>query len=339
MSWLDKSWVRTAGQSIRSVVLDRDRLRAVFTYNVPLKLLSILIAFSLWMFVNFGERDTEEGFRVALELRNIPAHLMITSPRVDFIDIRVSGPRTLLGRIDRSRLSVPLDLGGVRPGPAVFRVGAESLNLPRGVKLVRINPAQVTLELERMAHKSVPVHLRLVGKLPPDLQIVDTKVSPETVQVTGPASDVEDIHAASTEAVDVSSATVGTVERELPLEVTGDYLSYSASRVAAQIRLEQVSVTREFKHVEVTLRGDGDQRYRVTPDHVRLVVRGPKQLVNNLELDPGAVYIDTPNDGVASQLVKPDVDLPTGIELVTCDPEKVQVVAAKKGKRSREGRR
>ena len=71
--------------------------------NFLLKLLSLVAAFSLWLFVNAGERDTEIALQVPLELRNIPAHLMITSPRVDFIDLRVSGPRTLLGRIDRSR--------------------------------------------------------------------------------------------------------------------------------------------------------------------------------------------------------------------------------------------
>src|ERR1043166_854390 len=141
MKWVDRERLQRLWRGVRRIVLNRERVRQAFTYNLPLKLLSVLLAFSLWFFVNFGERDTEESLKVPLELRNIPAHLMITSPRVDFVDLRVSGPRTLLGRIDRNRLSASLDLNGVRPGPAVFRVDAEALPLPPGVQVARMNPA------------------------------------------------------------------------------------------------------------------------------------------------------------------------------------------------------
>jgi YbbR-like protein len=336
MSWLDRERLRAAWVTVRAA-LGPDRIRGAFTRNLPLKLLSLLISFSLWFFVNFGERDTEESLKIPLELRNIPAHLVITSPRVDFIDLRVSGPRTLLGRIDRNRLSIGLDLGGVRSGPAVFRVDTESLSLPRGVKVVRLNPAQVTLELDRLAHKSVPVRIRLGGKPPLDLQVAETKVSPETVQVTGPASDLEDVHAVNTEPIDVSNAAPGTIEREVALEPAGDYVSFSANRVAAQVRIEEVLVTREFKHVPIAVHNAAHQ-YRVTPDQLRLTVRGPKRLLDDLELDHGAVYIDAQAEGIGEHSVKPNVELPSGVELVSADPGKVQL-AMWKERRSGRGHR
>ena len=118
MNWPERETLLAAWRSFRERGLrPRSAPPAVHLQPRCSKLLSVAIAFSLWLFVNFGERDTEESFKAALELRNIPAHLMITSPRVDFIDLRLSGPRTLLGRIDRSRLSIPLDLGGRASGP------------------------------------------------------------------------------------------------------------------------------------------------------------------------------------------------------------------------------
>jgi YbbR domain-containing protein len=225
----------------------------------------------------------------------------------------------------------------VRPGPAVFRVDAESLNLPRGVKMMRINPAQVTLEMERVAHKSVPVRLRFAGRPPPDLQVADTKVSPETVQVTGPASDIEDVHAANTEPLDIRAATVGTIERELPLESLGDYVLFSANRVAAQVRLEEVSITRELKHVSIDVR-KAEYSFRVVPDSLRLTVRGPKHLLSDLELDRSAVYIDADGTGVGNHMVKPTVELPAGVELVSSDPPAVRLILWK-GKRTGHERR
>jgi YbbR domain-containing protein len=321
MRWPEREELVAAWQKVRAAVFNPERLRQLVTYNFALKLLSLLIAFGLWAFVNFGERDTEESLKVPLELRNIPAHLMITSPRVDFIDLRVNGPRTLLGRIDRKRLSIALDLNGIRPGPAVFRVDPEALNLPRGVKVLRINPAQITLELERVGHKSVPVRIRLVGKPPPDVQLGDTKVSPETVQVTGPVSDVEDVHVANTEPLDISNSTAGTLERELPLESAGEYLSFSANRVAAQVRFEEVLSVREFKRVPIEVR-NAEDAFRVTPDSVRLTVRGPKRLVGELELQPGAVYIDAQDLSVGEHVMKPSVEVPPGVEIVSLEPAK-----------------
>jgi hypothetical protein len=326
MKWIEREQLRNVWQTLRATVFNPERVRQAMTRNLGLKFLSLLIAFGLWSFVNFGERDTEQSLKVPLELRSIPAHLMITSPRIDFIDLRVSGPRTLLGRIDRNRLSIGLDLGGVRPGPAVFHVAAEALNLPRGVKVLRLNPSQVTLELERVGHKSVPVHLRLVGKPPPDLQVADTKVSPETVQVSGPASDVEEVHAANTEAVDISKATAGTIERELPLDSLGDYVSFSADRIAVQVHIEEVSVTRELKRVPIELQ-NAAPGVRLVPETVRLTVRGPKRLLNSLELTAGMVSVDAASDGGGDRQVKPDVELPAGVELVAIDPAQVKLVA------------
>ena len=337
MKWFERVQQAAVWGRMRDALLDPDRLRQMLTRNFALKLLSLLIAFSLWFFVNFGERDSEESLKVPLELRNIPAHLMITSPRVDFIDVRVSGPRTLLGRVDPNRLSFGLDLNGVRPGPAVFRVDVASLNLPRGVQAVRINPSQVTLEMERVGHKAVPVRLRLNGKPPPDLQVGDTKVSPETVQVTGPASDVRDVAAVNTEPLDVSNATPGTIERELRLDPAGDYISFSANRVAAKVRIEEVQTTREFKGVVIAVH-NATVPYRVTPDRLRLTVRGPKRLLSNLELEPGAVYIDADGVPVGEHTVKPSVDLPAGLDVVSLDPAKVEFVLAR-GRRPGKGRR
>jgi len=337
MKWFERLQAMPVWRRMRAALLDPDRLRQMVTRNFALKLLSLLIAFSLWFFVNFGERDSEESLKVPLELRNIPAHLMITSPRVDFVDLRVSGPRALLGRIDRNRLSIGLDLNGVRPGPSVFRIDVASLNLPRGVQALRINPSQVTLEMERVGHKAVPVRLRLNGKPPPDLLIADTKVSPETVQVTGPASDVRDIAAVNTEPLEVSTSTPGTLERELLLDPTGDYISLSANRVAVQVRIEEVQTTRDFKGVAVEVRNAGTP-YRLTPDRVRMTVRGPKRLLSNLELESGAVYIDAGGLALGAHTLKPSVDLPAGVELGSLEPAKVDLLLSKARRVSRERR-
>jgi YbbR domain-containing protein len=191
--------------------------------------------------------------------------------------------------------------------------------------VVRLNPGQVTMELERITTKTVPVRLRLVGKLPADLQVVETKISPETVQVSGPTSDVENVHAASTESVDLSKMQPGTIERELPLDPAGDYVAFSASRVAAQLRIDEVSATREFKAQPIRIR-NAAQTVSIIPSTVRLVVRGPKRLVGSFELGENAVSVDASQLSAGENTIKPLVELPEGIEEVSVEPAQVRVV-------------
>lgn len=320
MSWRDQIPWRQLHPLRLLVALRNAALR-----NVGLKLLSLLVAFALWFFVNAGERDTEAAFQVPLELRNVPAELMIVSPRIDFIDLRVTGPRTLLGRIDRDELSLTLDLTGVRPGPAVFRLRPETLNLPRGVNIVRITPSEITLDLARVVRRSVPVRVSFAGKPPGDLRVTEVKLAPDAVEVIGPSDEVEDVKAAETEPLDLNGAAAGVIERDLNLEMPREYLSFSAARVHAQVRLEEPEITRELKAVPVIVR-NSEYRTEVKPASVSITVRGPQSRIEALELVQGAVYIDATERGPGRYEVEPSIDLPIEVELVKRKPGAVSLV-------------
>jgi len=323
MSWRDGGW---RGGNVLAV------LRGVVLHNAATKLVSLLAALGLWLFVNFGERDTEAAFQIPLELRNIPAHLMIVSPRVDFIGLRVSGPRTLLNRIDQQHLSMVLDLSGMQPGPAVFHVRTDTLNLPRGVNVVRLTPSEVTLALARVVRKSVPVRLALTGKPPGSLRVTDIKVAPEVVEVIGPADEVAQVKVAETVPMDLGTLSAGVIERDVSLEPPREYLSFSAALVHAQVLLEEPEKSRVFKAVPVVIRNTA-YRTAVTPGQLEITVRGPQSAIESLELRHGAVYIDAAERGPGRYVLAPAVDIPAEVELVKQEPATVQVQISREKRR------
>jgi len=65
--------------------------------------------------------------------------------------------------------------------------------------------------------------------------------------------------------------------------------------------------------------------HEVRPDHLRVVVRGPKRLVDDLDLGNGAAYVDAGGQAPGRRVVKPAVDVPAGVELVSVTPTKVQL--------------
>lgn len=301
-----------------------ESLRWILLHNAGRKLLSLLAAAGLWFFVNAGERDTELAVQVPVELRNIPPNIMLVSPRVDFIDLVVSGPRTLLNRIDPEQLSMTLDLRGVRPGPAVFRILGEALDLPRGVAVVRLTPSEVTLEFAAVTRKTVPVHVAFTGKAPSGLHVTETRVAPEAVEIVGPASQVDQIKAAETAPIDLGTAEPGLIERDLTIEAPREYVSFSASLVHAQVRLEEPERTRTVASVPVIVRNSA-YRTRLKPGTVQVTVRGPRSATESLELDHGAVYIDATGREPGTYEVTPAVDLPAAVELVKQEPGVVEL--------------
>jgi len=299
-------------------------LRDAATRNVPLKVLALAIACGLWAFVNFGERDTEEALKVAVELRNIPAALMITSSRVDFVDVRVVGPRTLLGRIDHSQLSMPLDFSGARQGPAVFTVNVDRLNLPRGVRVVRVTPAQITVTLERVRRKSVPIQLRLEGEPPADFRVVATTLTPEKVEVSGPESLIAPLEMVATELLRLDDAASVSIRQTIPLEPLGEYVTPRPGSVEVEVAIEEILVERIFEAVPLETRSSAAGERLLDPSAVRVVVRGPRRVVEEIR-PAGLVSVDVDGLGAGAHEVGVAVKIPAEAELTSIEPSSVSV--------------
>ena len=301
-------------------LLDLNRWKKLFTHNFLLKVLSLLIAFGMWTFVNFGERDTEETLSVPLELNNIPSHLMISGPREDTIDLRVMGPRTLLGRIDRGRLTLALDLRGVRAGKAEFAIRAESVNLPRGVRITRVSPSRLHLDLEQVDRKRLSVELRYRGQLPGGLLIVSSSVSPKEVELIGPRSLVHSFDLAQTEMLEISTLGEGVLEKELVLEPLGEYLSFDHDRVVASVMVEAITVSRTVENISVAI-AQPTELVLVEPQTVSVSLRGPMKIVEALQ--PEQIEVSVGAEAGAG--VVPHVRLPERVELIAIDPPQVGV--------------
>ncbi len=297
-------------------------LRALVVRNGTLKLFSLAFACGLWLLVNAGERDTEKTMLVPLELRNLPPQLVITGPPPDFVDLRVSGPRTLLGRLSSKKIT--LDLAGVRPGPASFRIGADRLSLPRGVKILRVSPSQVNLEIARMIKRTVPIRLDLIGKPPHGYALAEAEVVPDTVEVTGPAPQVEKLETVMTDPVDMGRLTQPTTQDLNLRGPEGDLVTYGRERVRARIDIQEVMVTREFHHLKIEVK---NAAFRTVAPILQadVAVRGPQRLVEQLRLNDGAIFVDATGQEPGRVTLPVNVLLPPGIEVMSQEPAEIEL--------------
>jgi len=193
----------------------------LITRNWHLKLLSLVFSSLLWLFVT-GEQKAEVGFSVPLELKNVPADLIVANEVPSLVNLRISGPRTLLSNLESSSLSLSVDLRGLEPGLTTFKRLDENLNIPSALKVVRLSPSYVEVKLERIREKTVPVHVVLTGEPMPGQKVLATVASPDRVLIRGAESEVKRIDRVETEPLDIAGIREDFI-MTVPVNFRGTY--------------------------------------------------------------------------------------------------------------------
>src|SRR5439155_9245774 len=122
------------------------------------------------------------------------------------IAVTLRGPRTILDGVDERRARLALDLSTAGPGERREELNADMIRpeLPRRLKLVRMEPSRAKVKIERLVRRRLPVKVEL--GMPPLGYTTEPSVAPNEVEVTGPASKVEDLHEIKTESIDLHGA-------------------------------------------------------------------------------------------------------------------------------------
>ncbi|HKA31907.1 MAG TPA: CdaR family protein [Candidatus Binatia bacterium] len=297
--------------------------------DTGLKIFSVLFAVGLWLFVNAGQKPTEKSLTVPVEVRNMPADLMMGSPGPGQVEVRVSGPPALLSTLDPDRLKVVLDLDGARPGTSTFRLSPGFFEPPRGVRIARISPAVINLKLETRGERVLPVTVRLGSKPPPGYKIVRADASPDSVKVLGPANTVNRMTSVETLPIDLEG-TKGQATKEVRLSSSDETLTFTPEKVAVTIVLEEEAIAREFSRLDVRARNVSG-KYNVTPRQAYIKVSGPKRVVDDLKLGPEQVYLDLKGLGPGAHTVALTLNLPREVKVVEQKPDRFRVTISGRG--------
>ena len=157
-------------------------LRGIASRNVVLKAVALALAVAAWWFVA-GESKVLVGFSIPLEIRNVPAGMTMTNKPEREVEVRLSGPASLLSGMRPSEISVGVDLSAARAGRQYFTLDDRTVKVPPGVKLQRIFPPSIEVTLERTERRRVPVSVRIGGGVAVRRRVAKVEVDPATVEV------------------------------------------------------------------------------------------------------------------------------------------------------------
>lgn len=290
--------------------------------NLGLRIISVLLAVGLWIFVNAGQHGATQSFNVPISYRGLSNGFLITNPHPDFVKIQVSGPRGLLSLIEPNHLTMKLDLSGVGVGQVSFKIGPDAFNVPRQTSVTSISPSQVILDVDRTVTRDAPVHLAFTGKVASGYKIASTDVAPQVVELRGPSHEVARIDQIDTERVDLAELDTDAT-RTVALVAPGGLSHVDPAEVTVKILLTPVIAEKEFRALPVQVRGT-DYRYRIQPAHVDVTLRGPMLVLSKLDLN-GAAYVEGEAMTPGYYSLPVQINLPDGVQLVRQSAETVRL--------------
>ncbi len=168
-------------------------------------LLSVVIAFSLWLYVitveSPGSSDTiyDIPLTIAGEMVLEERGLMITSDIEDIkVDLLLSGNRSDLIHVDASNITLKADLSGIDK-PGVHTIEYDFIppgSVASNAFVVESRyPEIITITVEKREFKEIPVQIEWLGAVPEGFiaETEDAVLDYEMITVSGPAAVVEKI--------------------------------------------------------------------------------------------------------------------------------------------------
>jgi len=255
--------------------------------NWSLKLTAILLSLVLWLFVR-GEPGPERVVAVPLEVQ-VPRHMEIINERPTSVEVTMRGAAFSNMWFSQPLPTCIIDLQGSQEGEHAINLTPENVRVPKGsgIEVLQVNPARVTLVLEKTISKEVPISVPVRGEPAHGFEIYGRLSRPASTIVTGPRSHIDPLREVSTESVSINGLKQ-SIRFYVSLNIRDNAVrTSSANPVLVDI---QIGPRRKLLTVGQVPVATDDPTYAASPRHIAVQVIGPADSVENLTpLDFSAV--------------------------------------------------
>lgn len=160
-------------------------MKEMLQRNLGYKTISLVLAILFWLWVtsqgNGQTLDRDPTLTLSLVTKNIPANSMIMT-KLPSVRVKTEGYNP---SINVNEIYAYVDLSGSEPGKHDYEVKVDPIP---NIKIVEISPRVVTLQLDTVEERMLPVTVEVSGVPTEGKKVGDTIVKPSVVNVRGPSS-------------------------------------------------------------------------------------------------------------------------------------------------------
>ena len=299
-------------------------VRALFLEDWTLKALALLITLGLWYAVTTQRAPaTKRLHDVPLEFL-LPDGVDIGNDPLDKVDVMLEGSQDKLAVLTARDLVAQVDVTGLLPGDRNPRLTDKnvSMELPEGVRILEITPRSLTLHLEPVETREVPVEARFEGALPEGFARGAAAVTPDHIRVRGPQSHVNGVERAFTETISLAGRREPLALPQVAVDIPDHKVVPLDATVSVRVEIGEEQSERRLSNVSVRSESGGV----VSPSTAAVTLRGPRSIVEALRPDDVRLVVAPTEEGKPTT---PRLTLPPSaqgrVELVNTNPSEFTV--------------
>ena len=250
--------------------------------NWVLKLLSLLFALFLWYFV-VGEDKVDMNVTIPVEIVNLPRDLVISNQFKKQLEVTISGQRSLIRALTEQHISRYIDLSKVSPGTLVIQHQPDSISLPRGLNILRIQPPTLTLLLDQLIKKELSIKPILVGKVDKYYKLDSVVADPLTLEISGPKAILGKEQILNTNSIDINGLKQSSV-KQVSLDLQPEIADLIGEPIVA-VRINILELKKEVKLSNIPVEFDlasakkTEAIYKIKPPTIDITAEIPQRMI------------------------------------------------------------
>lgn len=296
-----------------------------------LKLMSFCFAVFLWYFVA-GEDKVDVNVQIPIEIVNLPRELVIANQFKKELEVTVSGPRGLVKDLANKHTTRSVDLSKAAIGNYEIRNDLDSIRFPRGIRVLRIQPTHVSLLLDQLVKKDLPIKVRRTGEPADGYQLESITLEPDDITIAGPKAVLDEVVALNTVPINLHGLKISTT-RQVALDIKPAIANLIGEPiVTAKITVREQMVDKIIGRVPITvLHPPAQGGVQLNPKTVTLQTQVPYNTVEEVN-DLSSLFeakVNVEGLPVGRHELNVEVSLPPRAQLLTVTPGKIMATISK----------
>lgn len=243
-----------------------------------LKLISLALGILVW-FLAVGTDQMDTSLSIPIEVLNLSKNLVIYNQYQKEISVTLRGPRGIIQEVRNRPPALSLDLSKAEPDTIVLNTETLTFPLPSGISIVRMQPASITLSIDKLVEQEIPITAVIEGNVADGYILKEVSLNPEKILVAGPESLINQEHTLKTYVINLSGLNHSTT---LPvyLDLSPEFMELiGETTVVAKLVVADRFVKKKIRKIPINIR-DAEQDVQVLPNAITVVAGIPEKLIS-----------------------------------------------------------
>jgi len=291
--------------------------------NNILKIISVIIAVIVWFIVATSEQQ-EVSFYVPVKFKNEGEGLKAFTD-TSLISVLVKGPKISMKNFTFNDIKIEIDLSNFQSGEYLYRIKPTDVMLPSGIHLIRLEPQDIRIMIDKLGKKTVKVIPSFIGDLKDGYKISSVVITPSYVTIYGTSKKIKALESVETLPINISGVD-GNLKQKVGIKVGEIISDAKPGEVQVELKIVENIIVKNLNNLSFVLENLNPhfKVVRINPDRVDLSVKGRSDKLNSL--DNLKLFVDLSKinkDGIYELPIK--VTGTEGVEVVDIIPSKIKI--------------